>query len=249
MRSKKMVMATMGLSVASLGLLSGCERQPGGGVIDPTVMEPLRPPVQVAVAPALLSLPVGESAQLLAALVNVPAGAPTGVRWESSNPDVASVNADGLVACASVGEAEVAARALAAESASGRAAVTCTPAPNRKKPSPKPTPNPAPGALIALSANQFSFQAQPYATSCPVRVGELRVTNTCNERATVRLSAGNDAIELTPDLIELQPGTWHDVIVKYNCSASASFTTQISVTAHAGGFSETRRVEVRGTIQ
>jgi hypothetical protein len=253
MRNKSFAVHAMGLSVVSLGLLSGCERETGGGVIDPTAVQTPRAQVQVAVAPAVVSLPVGESLQLVAAVANLPEGAAAGVRWESSNPDVASVSDSGVVACAAEGAADVAARALAAESASARAAVTCTPAPKRKKPAPQPNPQPgptpAPGALFALSTNQLAFQAQPFATSCPLRVGDLRVTNTSGQRASVRLSVGHDAIELTPALIDLQPGMWHDVIVKYNCSASASFTTQIVVTATAGGSSETRRVEVRGTIQ
>jgi hypothetical protein len=253
MRNKSFAVPVMGLSVMSLGLLSGCERQGGGGLIDPTALPPARPPVQVAVAPASVTLEVGERIQLVAVVANLPEGAPAGLRWESSDPDVASVDGSGVVACADEGEADVTARALAAESASARAAVTCTPAPKRKKPAPQPTPHPgpapAPGALFALSTNQLSFQAQPFATSCPLRVGDLRVTNTSGQRASVRLSVGHDAIELTPALIDLQPGMWHDVIVKYNCSASASFTTQIVVTATAGGSSETRRVDVRGTIQ
>ena len=253
MRNKSFAVHVMGLSVASLGLLSGCERETGGGVIDPTAVTPVRPQVQVVVAPAVMTLEVGERAQLVAAVANLPEGAPTAVRWESSNPGVASVNEVGVVACVAEGAADIAARALAAESASDSAGLTCNPAPKRKKPSPNPTPHPgpapAPGGLFALSTNQLSFQAQLYATSCPLRVGDLRVTNTSGQRASVRLSVGNDAIELTPDQIDLQPGMWHDVIVKYNCSASASFTTQIAVTATASGSSETRRVEVRGTIQ
>ena len=140
------------------------------------------------------------------------------------------------------------AQALASDRARGSAAITCTPAPQRQKPpkpQPSPNPAPAPGALFALSTNQLSFQTQAFSTNCPLRVGELRVTNTSGQRLTVRLSVAGGAIELTPDLIDLAPGLWHDVIVKYNCSASASFTTHIVVSSG----NESKRVEVRGTIQ
>ena len=242
----------MGLSLLSLAVLSGCERKTGG-VVDPTGFEPPRPEIQVAVAPQAVQLEVGESAQLVAAIANVPAGAPGGVRWETSDPGVASVSDLGVVACKAEGAAEIAARALASERAAGLAAVTCTPAPNRRRPSPAPipapAPAPAPGSLFALSTSQLSFQTQAFSNNCPLRVGELRVSNTSGQRASVRLGAGNGAIELTPDQLDLQAGMWHDVIVKYNCTANASFSTQITVTASAGGASETRRVEVRGTIQ
>ena len=253
MRTKSQAVHAMGMSVVALGLLSGCDQKKGGGVVGGTPVEAPRPEIQVVVAPQLVSLEVGETAQLVAAIANVPAGAPAGVRWESSNPTVAGVSDAGVVSCEAEGSADVSAHALASDRASGRAAVTCTPAPSRKKPAPKPSPNPgpapAPGALFALSTNQLSFQTQPFSTNCPLRIGELRVTNTSGQRASVRLSAGHGAIELTPDQLDLLPGMWHDVIVKYNCTANASFHTQITVVATAGGSSETRRVEVRGTIQ
>ena len=254
MRGKSVI--AMGASVVSLSLLTGCDKgQPidDSGLFNGTTVN-AKPPVQVVVAPQLVSIEVGESAQLVAAVANLSAGDQAGVRWVSSNPDVASVNAAGVVSCESDGIADVSAHALASADASGRAAITCTPKPRGgkgPKPSPTPTPGPgpAPGALFDLSTNQLSFQAQQYSNNCPLRIGDLRVRNTSGQRASVRLQAGNGSIELTPDQLDLQAGMWHDVIVKYNCGESASFRTQITVTVQAAGRTETRRVEVHGDIQ
>ncbi|HEY7511241.1 MAG TPA: Ig-like domain-containing protein [Vicinamibacteria bacterium] len=253
MRSQGLAVHAMGVSVVAMSLLTGCDKGPGGGGVVGADNIEQKPEVQVVVAPQLVSLQVGETAQLVAAVANLSAGDPAGVRWASSNPAVASVDAAGLVSCDADGSADVSAHALASDRASGRAAITCTPAPNRKKkqqpPNPNPGPGPAPGALFALSTSQLSFQTQPFSTNCPLRIGDVRVSNTSGERASVKLVAGNGSIELTPDQLDLQAGMWHDVIVKYNCGESASFHTQITVTVQAGGRSETRRIEVRGTIQ
>jgi hypothetical protein len=255
MRSKGLAVHAMGVSVVAMSLLTGCDKGPGGGVVGADKIEQ-KPEVQVVVAPQLVSLQVGETAQLVAAVANLSAGDPAGVRWASSNPAVASVDAAGLVSCDADGSADVSAHALASDRASGRAAVTCTPAPNRKKkqqpPNTNPNPNPGPGPqgpLFALSTSQLSFQTQQLPADCPLRIGDVRVTNTSGERASVKLVRGRDSIELTPDVIDLQPGMWHEVIVKYNCSEAASFNTHIAVTLQAGGRSETQRIAVRGTIQ
>ena len=262
MRTKRFAVHALGLPVVAVSLLAGCES--GGGTIVGG-SEVVAAEVKVAVAPPVVALAVGQTAQLVAVVANVPAGAPAGVRWTSTDVAVASVSAQsGVVSCNGAGSAMVFATAEASEAASGRSAVTCTPAavpPPRPEPTPAPTPVPTPAPtptpppppvnLVAVNASLLSFQDRAFVDSCPLNVGAFTVKNTSQERIRVEMQAGHDSLELTPGSWELQPGQEapHPVNVRFNCTARSSFTTHITITARASGASQTRRIEVRGTIQ
>jgi hypothetical protein len=261
MRTKSTAVHALGLSLVALTLLAGCEG--GGGTALVGGSEVPAAAVTVAVAPASVSAQVGQSAQLAAAVANVPAGAPFGVRWSSFDSGVASVSGSGLVSCNTAGSTVVVAQAEASAGASGRAAVTCTEAPApvpAPQPTPAPTPTPAPvpspstpppaAGLIVVNTSVLSFQYRAFVDSCPLPVGAFTVKNTSPARTQVEITAGHDSLELTPGSWDLQPGqeSPHPVSVRFNCTAQASFTTHITITARSGGSSETKRIEVRATI-
>jgi hypothetical protein len=261
MRTKSTAVHALGLSVAALTLLAGCDG--GGGTALVGGSEVPAGAVTVAVAPATVSAHVGQSVQLAAVVANVPAGAPFGVRWSTFDSVVAGVSGSGLVSCNTAGSTVVVAQAEASAGATGRAAVTCTEAPApvpAPQPTPAPTPAPTPvpppstpppaAGLIAVNASVLSFQYRPFVDGCPLPVGAFTVKNTSPARTQVEIRAGHDSLELTPESWDLQPGqeSPHPVFVRFNCTAQASFTTHITIFFNDTASTETKRIEVRAAI-
>ncbi|CAN5876428.1 hypothetical protein BH23GEM9_BH23GEM9_08120 [soil metagenome] len=92
-------------------------------------VEPPTPPVVVTLAPAALTLEVGEARPLTALVTNVPPARPADVDFRSSNTAIATVDGAGTVRGVSVGQATVTALARADTTAKASADITVTAAP------------------------------------------------------------------------------------------------------------------------
>lgn len=98
----------------------------GSGVYDYKPIEVVRPVSSITVDPASLSVPEGGSASIKATVA--PANATyLGVSWESSNNDVAIVDANGNIIGVAAGTCTVTANAIDGSGISGKCRVTVTP--------------------------------------------------------------------------------------------------------------------------
>jgi hypothetical protein len=136
------VAAVLLLAAAVLVVVTGGREEPAPKA--PKTAEQLKPAApkveSVVLQPASMELHAGQARRFLAQVQ--PAGAPKGIRWESSNPSVAAV-VEGEVSAVNPGLATI--RAISAEDGSkvGSAEVTVAAAP-RPEPSPDPRPRPQP---------------------------------------------------------------------------------------------------------
>ena len=129
------------------------------------------PVTSVAVTPATLTLAIGKSAQLSAALRDARGGAlkDRDVTWSSSTPAIATVSASGSVTAVAGGSATITA---ASEGITGSATVTVPAAPAPPPVAVTPTPSPAPPQP---SESQPAPQPAPATEATSVRLPRRNV--------------------------------------------------------------------------
>lgn len=128
MRTKRSALLGLVLGLAVFG--AACEDK-----TEVTIPPEPDPPIVVTVTPQQLTLEVGQSATLAAAVTGGAAGADKSVTWSSSNSGVASVDASGNVTAVAAGVATITATSVADAAAKAAAAVTVTAPPPPAVPS------------------------------------------------------------------------------------------------------------------
>jgi hypothetical protein len=128
--------------------------------------EILIPPVTVSVAPARVTVDVGQTAQLTASVTGM-SGAGTGVTWTSQAPAVASVNASGVVTGVQAGTAVIVATSVRDPNARAAAEITVRPSPA--------------GAAVNLPVMGLGAVPERFTAEVAVR-GEWAYTSTWSNR-------------------------------------------------------------------
>jgi hypothetical protein len=149
--------------------------------------------------------------------------------FSSSNPAVATVDQfNGVVTCVSPGTATITVRG---GDMTRTVAVTCTAVP-----------------MIDVTPTTVPFTHSVGVTACPQRVGTLRITNVFSSAVAVILTPSNPALTLSAASVNVPANGFVDVDVSFNCSVQSGFGASISIVATSGGSSQTKIVNVDGTI-
>lgn len=218
---------------ASVVLLAGCDLSkitgPGSALdrIDGPPAAPRAPSVEI-LPEGPITLGIGDKAQLKVSAQDF-TGDPT-VVFSSSSPQVASVSPEGVVTALSPGSTIVSAEVLGVADS---VEVMVTEA----------------DQLIQLSKTSLSFEHAVGESPCPQHVGSFAVTNLSGEVVEIELASSHPAIAVTPRRASIPPGEGLRIDVDFNCSTTASFDTQITVTGRASdGTSATKNLQVTGAI-
>lgn len=209
-----------------------------GACGEKTTMPPTQIPPTMAVTPAgPITLRVQQTVAVVASTTGI-----TGpvVTFTSSNPSVATVNGtSGVVACVAPGTTTITVRATgtdnlgAAVSLSAAVQVQCE----------------GDAQLIDVSPPALTFSHTVGSTTCPQPIGSARVTNLSTASSLdVDVAPGNTALTLGSLGLSLGPGQGVDVSVTFNCSTQTSFSTVVTFTARSGAATDTKTVQVTGTI-
>lgn len=170
---------------------------------------------------------VGQSTTIRAtALVN---GGLAFATFVSSNPTIASVDSlTGQIRCLTPGNATV---TVTGGGTTKTVAVTCTPA-----------------VLIDVTPTTVPFTHSVGVTTCPQRIGTLRITNLSGAAITVTLTPSNPALVLDSASVSVAASGSADVGVSFNCSVQSSFSATIAVVASNGTATDTKTVVVQATV-
>lgn len=212
-----------------LALAAGCNS------VNPNAVNVPGPP-RLLIIPEFLVLHVGESGVFTA---EVEGQQPPNLTWSSEAPPTATVDENGTVYCASVGETQIVASSHSDDGsyeASEAAPVTCQ----------------------ALEASQARIQVHPDSlkaehvvgqTGCPQTVGEVVVENLSGAPISVSATVGDAALDASPDHTDLAPGEQVTIRVRFLCTTTKSFSSQLSLLAVGNGLkSQTVTVPVEMNI-
>ena len=210
------------LSIGLAALLSGSCGPGGPGGTDPAV-------TAVSVTPESASIDVGETVQLDA--VATPAEAPQGVKWSSSDEDVASVSDEGLVLGKAEGIAEITARSTANASKSGSATVEVSYAPVTGVTIAPPAAELLVGESVGFSATVQPANANPAVTWSSSNEGVALVST-----AGLVTAVGSGAAQITATSVQ-DPSFLHTVSVavvfdptdRVDCGDATPLSSDITV--------------------
>jgi len=154
---------------------------------------------------------------------------PAAVSFSSSDAGVATVDgSSGKVTCVSPGTATITVRS---PDLSKTVAVTCTAA-----------------VLIAVTPTSVPFDHKIGVTTCPQKIGTLKITNLSSGPITVTLTPSSTALALDATNVTVPANGSTDVGVSFNCSVQGSFSATITLVASNGVATDTKAVAIQATI-
>jgi hypothetical protein len=203
-----------------------------------TVPTPVFP--SISIVPSLpITLQTGQQATVIAIVTGLVTNT---VGYSSSNPAAVSVNpTTGVVTCITPGTAVITAQSTESATVRTSVVVECV--------EPTPPATPPPTVLIQVSGGPFSFTHIVGTTSCPQRVGVVRVNNVGGVVIQMTAAPGSTAIRLDPNDFTLSAGGNRDVAVDFNCSTTLPFLANLNFTARSGSVTDTKTLQVIGQVR